>query len=141
MRTIQILEKDDIIQRGDFCRPLDLDWDGDFFTTTSAYSGTPINYMEWLQVERASLDHWIGKTVGAYNEKMRAFWRIEVIRGDVPQSHIMPPYGRELHEVWNKMKFTFGKYKGRLYRDIKSQDRRYFNWCLSKGYVKDEPND
>jgi len=84
--TVQVLEKDDIIQSGDWCRPL-------YITSMSGgmsddYSfesyGRPINNAKWCTVD-VSYPFWIGKCVNEMPERIRDY---EFVRGNVPAEHI-----------------------------------------------------
>lgn len=96
MKTIGILEKDDVILATDYVRYLEIEYCGqsDTVSTRSTYSGTPINFFRWLTVKEAGWMHFIGKTVGyvekAINRMERAHQplaRYEFARGDIPESH------------------------------------------------------
>jgi hypothetical protein len=89
MITVNILEKDDIIQADDWCRPLAIVSMGgghsDHYSFKSCYSGTPENNAEWVQVKHVLGKCWIGGTVKAYYRAVGH--RMEFLRGTPPKKH------------------------------------------------------
>lgn len=90
-----LLNEDDIIQPGDFARPLDLLYIGqsDYLHTENTYSGKPLNHTRWVTVERLGWgSHIVGRmTVAEYNEVCdswekphQASTRYEFCRGSLP---------------------------------------------------------
>ena len=90
MRKIGILGKDDIIMKGDWCRPLYLctmsGGHSDFYSFKSMYSGAPENNTKWCRVERV-MPFWIGGTVKKFEKATREYMIYEYARGDIPQEH------------------------------------------------------
>lgn len=149
MKSIQYLEADDIIQEGDFMRPLDLVYEGqsDYLATSSCYTGYPLNHTRWCQVERAGILFWIGKTVGEFNNMSLGLGRhsqeataYEFVRGDIPPDAILPETEaereRRIENAFNNHELTFGKYRGRTVAELKRLDPTYVEFCLHKGYLK-----
>lgn len=94
--TIQILERDDVIQATDFVRYTEIEYTGqsDTVMTRNTYGGSPMNFFRWLRADQAGIPYWIGKTVGEFEaalnrlekpHQMIARW--EFARGPIPQSH------------------------------------------------------
>lgn len=140
MKTIFYLEDRDVITKSDFCRQLDLEYVGqsDYLHTTNTYSGKPTNFTRWLQVERAGIPHFIGRTVGEFNSAMDSMdqphqpvslW--EFVRGDIPKHAILPETSKEKTKKFFQKKVTIGKYKGSTYRELKTKDPDYFYWAWS----------
>jgi len=93
MITINILEKTDVLKKGDWCRPLNLctmsGGMGDGYSFKSMYSGAPENNTKWCRVERI-LPFWIGGTIKKFEDATREYMIYEYARGDVPADHIHP---------------------------------------------------
>lgn len=91
MKTIQMLEDEDIITKGDWCRPLYImSMSGGMSDDYSFESfGEPKNNAKWCRVER-SMPFWIGGSVGKYNTAMVEFNEYEFVRGDIPAHHVHP---------------------------------------------------
>lgn len=92
MKTVQILELDDIIEPEDWCRPLQIvsmnGGHSDYYSFESCYTGAPENNVEWVKVKYILGKGWHGKPVREYTNAMSKFgYRYEFVRGDVPQSH------------------------------------------------------
>ena len=91
MITISILEKNDVIQKGDWCRPLHLcsmcGGHGDGYSFKSMYSGAPENNTKWVRVERV-MPFWIGETIAEYEKRTDEYMINEYARGDLPEEHI-----------------------------------------------------
>ena len=142
MKKILYLEADDIIEAGDFFRPLDLVYDGqsDVLMTTSCYSGLPRNHTRWLQVERGGLELWIGGSVSDFNNGMARFGTMyEFVRGDIPQGAILPETEQErekrIHAARLATVMRVGKYKGHTGADILRCDPSYFQWLIDEGLL------
>lgn len=89
MISIQLLEEDDIIAFGQWCRPLvflPAEF-GDEYQTTATYSGKPINNFKWIPVEQAIGLCWFGKRLGELNSKLDHPFAVAV--GEIPESHIL----------------------------------------------------
>lgn len=71
MRTVYLLDGNDIIKKGDVCRPLsrmaDHSQHVSEWCSTGVYSGKPCDTFSWTDVENYLSDHWIGKRVDDYN--------------------------------------------------------------------------
>jgi len=90
MISIKLLEEDDTIQKGQWCRPLvfmPACGGGDEYQATATYSGGPINNFKWVPVERVIGDCWFGKRLGDLNDKLDHPFEVAV--GDIPESHIL----------------------------------------------------
>lgn len=89
MLTIQMLEKDDIIEPNDWCRPLSLismsGGIGDGYSFKSQYSGAPENNAKWVKVKYILGKPWHGKTVGEVDKGLGKFVKYEFIRGSIPK--------------------------------------------------------
>lgn len=150
MKQIAYLEADDIIQEGDFMRPLDLVYEGqsDYLATSSCYTGSPMNHTRWCQVERAGIPFWIGKTVGEFNDTSFNLGRhstettaYEFVRGDIPAHAILQETEAERErrvraELDTKV-LTFGKYRNQTVAQIRRHDPSYIEFCLREGYLKE----
>lgn len=88
MKQIFVLEVDDVVEKTDWCRPLELTSMsgglGDGYSFKSCYSGTPQNNVKWVRVKDQFGSIWFGKTVLEFT-KMGLLY--EFIRGDIPKSH------------------------------------------------------
>lgn len=91
MKTINILEKNDVIQKGDWCRPLYLctmsGGMSDDYSFKSMYSGAPENNTKWCRVERI-MPFWIGDTIQKFEDATEQWQIYEYVRGDLPEEHI-----------------------------------------------------
>ena len=89
MIQVSILEKDDIIQADDWCRPLSIvsmsGGHSDSYSFKSCYTGTPENNVEWVQVKHVIGKFWIGLTVNDYTNAVQH--RMEFLRGTPPRQH------------------------------------------------------
>ena len=89
---IEIIE-DGIIEEGLYCRPLQLEYEGqsDYLRSHSEFSGAPMNNLKWLPVEYMLGSPWKGKTIKEYEEQ--APWDTtglyEWAVGNIPESHIL----------------------------------------------------
>lgn len=88
MKSVFVLEAHDVIDKNDWCRPLEItSMDGgrsDYFSFKNQYSGTPQNNVKWVRVKDQFGSIWFGKTVLEFT-KMGLLY--EFIRGDIPKSH------------------------------------------------------
>lgn len=98
MITVQILENEDVIKKGDFVRQLQLHYEGqsDYLATVSTYGGRRINRLGWIPVTEYC-PAWIGKTVEELslattkgNADLKRYAIYEFIRGEVPKRHLEP---------------------------------------------------
>jgi hypothetical protein len=91
MKTVNILELDDVIDPEDWCRPLQVvSMSGgysDHYSFQSQYTGAPENNVKWVKVKYILGKGWHGQTVRQYNICMRQFGTYEFVRGDIPDSH------------------------------------------------------
>jgi hypothetical protein len=92
MKTVEILELDDLIEPEDWCRPLQITsmsgGHSDYYSFSSQYTGAPENNVKWVKVKFILGKPWHNKSVREYNNAMRKFgYTYEFVRGDVPQSH------------------------------------------------------
>lgn len=148
MYSIQYLEKNDVIEPTDYCRPLDLEYIGqsDVLLTSSTYSGFPINHTRWLQVSRAGISYFVGKTVGEYNDALykmnKPHQRVslyEFVRGNIPKDAILPETEKEervrLGRKYMNHVMNVGKYKGKTYHEVYEYDKSYFDWAQHEGII------
>lgn len=144
MIPIFILEDTDVILETDFVRQLSLEYVGqsDTLLEHNPYSGMPINYLPWLEVKRAGMPFFIGKTVGEYRKAMLGLEKqhqpvsnYEFARGNIPKSHILPETDKEKYKRIEHAVFSNGKYKGTRFTTVFHNDRRYYQWAASSGLV------
>ena len=87
MITIKILEKDDVLTKGDWCRPLYLSQGmGDSYSF-SGMGGAPENNTKWCRVERI-VPFWIGGTIQKFEDATNEYIIYEYARGKLPKEHI-----------------------------------------------------
>jgi len=93
MKTVQILEYDDLVDPEDWCRPLSIvsmsGGHSDYYSFSNTYSGAPENNVKWVKVKFILGKPWHGKSVREYNTTMKDFLGsgYEFIRGEIPNSH------------------------------------------------------
>ena len=141
-----MLEEKDKVQPGDFCRPMHIvtmsGGHSDEYSFTCCYTGRPENHTKWVQVERHYGDMWMGNTVDEINNMSKHATPMEFIRGELPFNHIEPLTESEVKPLWKKHldklktpKHTNGK--GISFLKLYEQHRKYFEWCVDRGYVID----
>lgn len=88
MIQISILEDNDKVLSTDYCRPLQLEhsMDGDV-RTKSTYSGSPINNLKWINVDKVFGSCWFNKKVK--DILSRSTTPYEFARGSFPTQHIL----------------------------------------------------
>jgi hypothetical protein len=94
MRTIKILDKDDVITVETFCRPLGVTYESSHSSAVlerATYSGMPINHMKWVPVRYVLGSCWIGKTVEEFSTDYD-YSEYEYAIGDIPAAHILDMY-------------------------------------------------
>ena len=138
-----ILNDMDVLQAGDFARPLELEYTGqsDYLATTNTYGGTPMNHMRWVQLERLELTRWIGKTVLEFNTLMdslskphQPYSHYEFCRGALSKDHVLPPTEKEKHKQTLEKVMPRGKYKGKTVNWVRTHDPEYFSWMDRVGF-------
>lgn len=91
MKTVEILELDDLIDPEDWCRPLQIvsmsGGHSDYYSFQSCYTGAPENNAKWVKVKFILGKPWHGKSVMEYNKAMSKFGTYEFVRGEIPTSH------------------------------------------------------
>jgi len=99
MKTLYLLENDDLIEPTDWCRPLRIVTMGggisDDYSFKSCYSGTPENNIKWVRVCDVFGPVWKGKSIKQLNamyydnptNRSSALTVYEIVRGDVPKEH------------------------------------------------------
>ena len=92
MKTVEILELDDLMDPEDWCRPLQITsmngGHSDYYSFESCYTGAPENNSKWVKVKFILGKHFHNKPVREYNKVMKEFGMYyEFVRGDVPQTH------------------------------------------------------
>jgi hypothetical protein len=105
MRTISILEDDDVIDPDDWCRPLQIvsmnGGHSDGYSFKSCYSGTPENNTKWVKVKHVIGSCWFGKKVKTINKGLK----YEFVSGDIPKSHRLDMKGyNSLHDMSKKQR-------------------------------------
>jgi hypothetical protein len=88
MIALQLLEKDDIVEPEDWCRPLSIvsmnGGHSDYYSFRCAYSGAPENNVKWVKVKYILGKPWHGKTVGQIDRGLGEFIKYEYVRGNIP---------------------------------------------------------
>lgn len=148
MYSIQYLERHDIIELTDYCRPLDLVYIGqsDTLLTENTYSGRPENHTRWLEVSRADIPFFVGKTVGEFNDAHDSMakphqptTRYEFVRGKLPKYAILPETESEkqmrLARKYMNTVMKVGKYKGKTLHELYRYDSSYFSWAQDEGII------
>jgi hypothetical protein len=91
MRPVLLLEKDDIVDGDDWCRPLSIvsmsGGHSDSYSFKCMYTGQPENNTKWVKVRYIFGACWNGMSVSKYNSNGRKF---EFMRGDIPVAHREP---------------------------------------------------
>ena len=92
MKTVQILEADDIVDPEDWCRPLQIismnGGHSDYYSFESCYTGAPENNVKWVKVKYILGKGWHGKPVKEYTNAMKKFgYAYEFVRGEIPNTH------------------------------------------------------
>jgi hypothetical protein len=89
MITVQMLEKTDIVEPEDWCRPLSITsmsgGHSDYYSFRSQYSGAPENNVKWVKVKYILGKPWHGKTVLDIDAGLGQYVKYEFIRGDIPK--------------------------------------------------------
>jgi hypothetical protein len=90
MKTVQILEADDIIDPEDWCRPLSLTTmnggHSDYYSFESCYTGAPENNVKWVKVKYIlGIASRGDKTVKELDKVLGQYVKYEFVRGDIPQ--------------------------------------------------------
>lgn len=83
MKTVYILEDFDVIQTGDFARPLERLCDlGQHCSSwyPKGISGLVVDTLRWHPVRQILGEYWIGKTVGEHNNTDVRCPRLEFMR-------------------------------------------------------------
>ena len=87
MKTVEILELDDLIDPEDWCRPLQLitmnGGHSDYYSFESCYTGAPENNVKWVKVKYILGGVWLTKTVAEIDRELGKFVKYEFIRGDI----------------------------------------------------------
>ncbi len=88
MKTIQLLEETDILCPDDWSRPLELRQSqfSDSYFFTNAYSGTPINNVEWVKASAIFGACWMGRPIKDLNAGTIKY---EFVRGNIPKDHCL----------------------------------------------------
>jgi hypothetical protein len=89
MKTVLMLEDNDIVEPEDWCRPLSITsmngGHSDHYSFKSEYTGAPENNVEWVKVKYILGKHWHNKTVSDIDSGLGKFVKYEYVRGDIPQ--------------------------------------------------------
>lgn len=102
MRTVNILEDNDVIEINDYVRPLSFSGTPNSY---SQYTGRPDNNTRWVKVLEVFGEWVIGITIGelykssedAYHTE-NAIKRYEFIRGHIPETHMWNKPLRIVHD-------------------------------------------
>lgn len=93
MKTVQLLEANDIVEPEDWCRPLSIvsmsGGHSDYYSFSSQYTGAPENNVKWVKVKYILGKPWHGKTVGAIDNGLGRWIKYEYVRGDVPKRSLL----------------------------------------------------
>lgn len=144
MKTIQLLEDNDIVFPTDWCRPLQIiSMNGgysDYYSFESQYTGKPENNARWCRVEQIfDTVLYDNNTVKQYNQYNEEY---EFIRGEIPWKHQYGKTKPELREDYMQYlantKMRVGKYKGKSISWIKENDDSYFKWAERVDMIKSE---
>ena len=143
MKTIQILEDDDIVVPSDWCRPLQIismsGGHSDYYSFESCYTGLPENNVKWCRVEQIFGSCWFGKPVKEINISGLLY---EFARGDIPWKHQYGKTKPELREEYKQYlkttRMKCGKYKGKYSDWIEQNDQSYFSWAQDSGLIHNE---
>jgi hypothetical protein len=159
MKTLQFIEREDIINPTHLIRPLyksaDFSTYSDQWNETSCYSGSPEDHLKWCPVYLKFWECWWGKTWKEYYAKMEKaaiesgqnYNRYEVVCGELPKEHLLSltPFKHRYplyFEQYKKFKkefesrvFKVGQYKDRKYGDLKygiccDSDRRQREYLI-----------
>ena len=88
MKTILLLEADDIVDPEDWCRPLSITsmngGHSDYYSFQSEYSGAPFNNVKWVKVKYILGGVWLTKTVAEIDKALGQYVKYEYVRGDIP---------------------------------------------------------
>lgn len=88
MITLQLLERDDIVEPEDWCRPLRITsmsgGRSDNYSFKNQYTGAPENNVRWVKVKYILGKPWHGKTVKEIDDALGMFIMYEYMRGDIP---------------------------------------------------------
>ena len=89
MINVQMLEKMDIVEPEDWCRPLTIasmsGGHSDYYSFRSQYTGAPENNVKWVKVKYILGKPWHGKAVADIDAGLGQFVKYEFIRGDIPR--------------------------------------------------------
>jgi len=89
MISIQLLEKDDIVRKDDWIRPLQFrgsDFGDIAICKFSTWGGRPQDFHKWIRVQDALGDLWLNKSVKYIHKKLNMEY--EFVRGDIPKNNI-----------------------------------------------------
>ncbi len=93
MKTLFLLEDDDIIEPTDWIRPITII--GDSINGFSTYSGRPMNNVRWVQFQDIFGKVHFGKTVRQLKEMATQYVHapnrsetFEIMRGEMPAAHV-----------------------------------------------------
>ena len=93
MKTILMLEADDVVEPEDWCRPLSIvsmsGGHSDYYSFSSQYTGAPENNVKWVKVKYILGKPWHGKTVKEIDFGLGQFVKYEFVRGDIPRRQVL----------------------------------------------------
>jgi hypothetical protein len=139
--NLQLLEANDIVLPTDWCRPLYLETmsggHSDYYSFEDCYTNKPENNTKWCKVSQVfHLVLYDNETVKQYNRTIK----YEFVRGNIPWLHQYGKTKPEIKEDYlqylanNKMRI--GKYKGKSFSWVKSNDKSYFEWAIEHTLIK-----
>lgn len=103
MKIVSILEKEDIIDGDDWCRPLAIvsmsGGHSDSYSFKNIYNGAPENNAKWVKVRYIFGACWAGSTVAKINGMGGT--KYEFMRGEIPVSHREPMKGYSKTDYWS----------------------------------------
>lgn len=98
MKSMQMLEPDDLLQAEDWVRPLvyhPATAQGEIVVNSISAYGLPINHPKWIRARVSFGSCWFGKKLKELDPNRE----YEFLRGDIPQSHRLDLKGvRKRHD-------------------------------------------
>ncbi len=155
MRTLQLLEDEDIIYPCDFIRPLtryaDVDPYSDAWHDTNSYGGGPMDHLRWSWVWLTLGEHWWGEPWGDFLTKRSHPFQYEAVRGPLPKEHILSwtrwqhrhplfhAFYLKKEEEVNLMTFGFGKFADYPISKLRRYEPSYVRWAVANARENGNP--
>ena len=145
MKTIQLLEDEDLINPNDWCRPLIRSADysnySDAWMTSGTYDGNPLDHLKWIPVWLKLGQCWWGYKYQEYTSN-KNMTPIEFIRGNIPNTHkldLIQNNWHTKHPLWwetylaeaekiNNLNFNTPRYKNKTVEWVRDNDYSYYEW-------------